>query len=401
MKKNFYLIFLLVVLIGISIGYAAMNKALNITGNSKVEKNTWNVYLDNPLVTNGSVNEDLPVVDSVTKTTVDFSATLNLPGDFYEFTVDVKNEGTIDAMIESIENTLNLTDEQKKYINYTISYQCDKELKSKQVIKSDDFVRIKIRVEYRTDIIETDLPDTYQNLDLSFTLNYVQADNTGEIINNNGIICANGDINQIGTVVTIGAEKFYTIGLDEDNVKLLSMYNLYVGNKVIGENVNGNLLMSEITNPSGIQNFNSRGALFKKEGESFVFQFPWIGTTAFASEKIRGTDYSDYNGSIVEEYVNNYKTIIEEDYGIDVVEARLITKDELTDSSTFSCTTENNSCLNSPYPWIYACTYWIETAFDANNVWRVFTNGVFDYYGYYDDNASGVRPVLVISKSLF
>ena len=118
-NKNIYILIIIFIL-GISIGYAAMNKSLNITGSSNVLKNTWDIYFSNPLVTSGSVNNDLPVIDSDTKTTVNFSTILYLPGVFYEFSIDVVNAGTIDAMLVSVENTINLTDEQKKYIDYTI-----------------------------------------------------------------------------------------------------------------------------------------------------------------------------------------------------------------------------------------------------------------------------------------
>ena len=67
------------------------------------------------------------------------------------------------------------------------------------------------------------------------------------------------------------------------------------------------------------------------------------------SDTQKGTNYSDYNGSIVEGYVNNYKAIIESEYGVDVIEARLISYDELTNSETFACV-EYDVCSDK-YPW--------------------------------------------------
>lgn len=46
-----------------------------------------------------------------------------MPGEFYEFTVDVVNEGSIDAMIDSVVKTPELTSAQAKYIKYEISYE--------------------------------------------------------------------------------------------------------------------------------------------------------------------------------------------------------------------------------------------------------------------------------------
>ena len=123
------------------------------------------------------------------------------------------------------------------------------------------------------------------------------------------------------------------------------------------------------------------------------------GTTAFSSSTQKGTNYSDYSGSIVEGYVNNYKTILEEDYGIDVVEARLISYDELTDSKTFACV-EYDKC-SSKYPWIYSTSYWSGSANNSINVWNVSSNGFFEFVNYINDNNFGVRPVIIISKSNF
>jgi hypothetical protein len=128
---------------------------------------------------------------------------LDLPGDYYEFTVDAVNDGTIDAMIDSIIKTPELTDEQKKYFNYIIIYQGGDEIKSKQIVKSEDYVRIKVRVEYRIDITEIDLPTTTETLNLGFSLNYIQADSSvGSAIKNHGHFGVNGDINEFGTIVT-------------------------------------------------------------------------------------------------------------------------------------------------------------------------------------------------------
>ena len=112
-KNNNYLFYLFfIVLFAFSIGYATINRTLIITGNSSVKHNSWNIYFNNPLVTEDSVTLDLPTIDS-NNFVVSFDVNLDLPGDFYEFTVDIVNDGTIDAMIDSIENTYVLTEEQK------------------------------------------------------------------------------------------------------------------------------------------------------------------------------------------------------------------------------------------------------------------------------------------------
>ena len=185
MKKN-YGLFILLFLIVISIGYAALNTTLNINGKSTISKNTWDVYFDNVIVNAGSVEAvKIPTVSD--KTTVDFEVGLNLPGDYYEFTVDVVNNGTIDAMIESIDKTPVLTTEQAKYLNYTVTYENDEVITTKQLVNKESFVRLKVKVELRKDVNPADLPDVGDVLYLSFTVNYQQADNTGINVINNGV----------------------------------------------------------------------------------------------------------------------------------------------------------------------------------------------------------------------
>ena len=129
-NKNIYSILIVILLLVVTIGYAVISSTLNINGRSSISKNTWDVHFDNIFVKNGSVEAiKIPTIENNTK--VDFEAQLNLPGDFYEFTVDVVNGGSIDAMIDSISIDPGLTEEQKKYLNYIIEYQNGEQIASK------------------------------------------------------------------------------------------------------------------------------------------------------------------------------------------------------------------------------------------------------------------------------
>ena len=376
-----YPIILIILLLGITIGYAALNSTLNINGRSNISKNTWDLYFDNVVVKDGSVEAiKLPTIEN--NTTVDFEVELELPGDFYEFTVDVVNNGTIDAMIESINKEPNLTTTQQKYLNYTIEYQNGEQIASKQLVSTNSFVRLKVRVEYKKDLTASDLPQNTETLNLGFSLNYVQSDGSGISVNNNGIKVkpvASGDINEIGTIVTIGDQHFYTIGTEGDNVKLLAMYNLYVGGEFNYDTPGWTAYGSEAT---GKQDSTMLGYVEDQSVNK--------GTTVFSDNS------TSYTGSIVEGYVNAYKDILEgEEYGVPVVEARLITKEELT-SNDIGC--DILSCENAP-SFIYSISYWSGSTGDYDFVWVVYSLGIFNQDNYYNDEFLGVRPVIVIPKS--
>ena len=125
--------------------------------------------------------------------------------------------------------------------------------------------------------------------------------------------------------------------------------------------------------------------------------YPYVGVTEFSSVSTKGTNYSDYNGSVVEGYVNNYKNLLENDYGIDIVSARLITKEELL-SEEIGCTT--SSCSGAP-SFIYASSYWVGSAYSTIRIWTVSSSNSLTNYSYESVERHGVRPVIVVSKSLF
>ena len=224
-KKTIYIALILFLSIGFCIGYAALNTTLTINGTSTIEKNIWDVHFENLKVKEGSIEAIVEPTLSSGTIISNFQLSLNKPGDFYEFTIDVVNDGTLDAMISSIEKTPDLTENQKKYINYIIEYDNGEQIIPNQLIKIQEFVRVKVRVEYKKDISVEELPTETDNLSLGFKINYVQSEDTGIEVLDNGIIkvaTADGSLDEIGTIVTIGTEKFYTIGTDGDNVKLFS-----------------------------------------------------------------------------------------------------------------------------------------------------------------------------------
>ena len=313
-NKNIYIICLFVFLFCISVGYAFLGALLSIGGNIDIKGNTWNLYYDNINIKSGSVTATTSPTTCSTSSSLDLVFSLLYPGEYFEFIVDVVNDGTVDAYLDSFLITPILTDTQKTYVNYTVTYQNGEPLQEGQKVPKGEFVRLRFRMEHRTDY--TDSQVWFDNITALIKLNYVPDRCEGVSVTDNGVfkITASGSLDSLGTVVTIGTEQFYTIGTDGDNVKLLSMYNLYVGGSYdsststwtpYGEEATGmqDSTMSHLNTNTTIRN----------------------GTTAFSSDEKKGTNYNDYQGSIVEEYVNNYKRILESKYGVDIVEARLIT----------------------------------------------------------------------------
>lgn len=174
-KRNMYITLAIVTLLLVAIGYALLNSNLSINGNTKLKKNTWDIHFENLEESSDSVNSTISEIDK--DMTIRTSVTLSKPGDFYEYSVDIANDGSVDGMIDSITGT-GLTEEQKKYISYSYKYKDGNYIKSKQILKSNTKRTLVVRIEYRKDIASTDLPNEDKEVNLDLNINYIQADDS-------------------------------------------------------------------------------------------------------------------------------------------------------------------------------------------------------------------------------
>lgn len=168
--KNVIIGFLCVAIAMMSVGFAALSSNLNVVGTAKVKTSTWDVHFENvsnkatigaPTITSE------PTIDSIT-TTVNYEVTLNKPGDAYLFTVDVVNNGSIDAKLNSFVFG-GVSTEQDVYINYSVTGMTDGE-----VLVAGAKKTITVSVEYDANITGGQLPTSDQTLNLTASLNFGQ-----------------------------------------------------------------------------------------------------------------------------------------------------------------------------------------------------------------------------------
>lgn len=173
--KKVVLSLLALLLLTITVGYAALSTTLNINGTSKINNATWDVHFANLEVTSGSVSATkAATIDSGT-TAIDYNVELIKPGDFYEFTVDVTNTGTIDAKLGDEPILNGVSAEQDVYTNYTVTYSDDTAIHANDKLAAGATKKLKVRVEFdRENITNSQLPTEAQTLNLTFAMNYVQ-----------------------------------------------------------------------------------------------------------------------------------------------------------------------------------------------------------------------------------
>ena len=129
-KRHDSLILLVALLLFITVGYALISTNLNIFGTTSISASSWDVHWNNVQITNGSVmgtNVTTAAHILTGNTEVEYSITLGTPGDFYEFTVDAVNAGSIDAMIGSFSNKVYQSNGTTArtlpdYLTYTLTY---------------------------------------------------------------------------------------------------------------------------------------------------------------------------------------------------------------------------------------------------------------------------------------
>ena len=181
-RKNI-LVLLLVLLCSLGLGYALLRTNLTINGTSKIKGNTWDIHFENLNVTDGSVElstGDVAAAIGSNTTEVSYTVTLSQPGDYYEFTVDAVNAGSIDGMVESVTSKLNdaVITTLPAYLDYSVSYSDGVEILPNQYLKAGETETYKVRIEFKKNISSSDLPTSVQTLTLDFGVAYIQADNT-------------------------------------------------------------------------------------------------------------------------------------------------------------------------------------------------------------------------------
>ena len=188
MKKNRrrylptrWILLLVIIIFCMGIGYAVLEADLEISGTSDIDSASWDVYFSNIVVSDDSVTAPTPVITN--KTQLYFETSLKNPGDFFEFTVDVVNGGTMDAVLENLVISPQLTPEQQNYFKYTVLYYDLLPIEEGDALVAGTTEKLLIRFEY---LFQQDM-DLYPTDDVNFefgvSLDYIQGKGNKKVYN--------------------------------------------------------------------------------------------------------------------------------------------------------------------------------------------------------------------------
>ena len=170
---------LVVVVATLSIAFASLSRTLNINGIGKMDTATWDVRFENlreAKIVRDAIEVDEPKITDNGGVVENINVKLTKPKDEISYTVDIVNDGTIDAEITMIKD-IELTDVQKKVFEFKVTYTDTGEvLKDGDLLPKKTTKNITINIKFKDDITEFDLPTESQTINLSYQITYTQYD---------------------------------------------------------------------------------------------------------------------------------------------------------------------------------------------------------------------------------
>ena len=417
-QKLLMIIALVMGIVSLSVGFAAFSVSLNISSSASVtpSSDTFKVKFstnkDSLVVSDvvasyksSGITATNGVIDNSTNPTIKgLSATFTEPGQYVEYTFYARNEGEYTAYLNNINYLGNNTcEDETGTTSSLVQSACDdfnititvahsiytgNELVTNHALASGAGEEINIRIVYSSNGAYVDGPFSVALPNIALVYSTIDDSSIQPVIPSDKVVqLVSGNLNDPGSIVSIGDEQFYVFGQEDGNVKLLSMYNLHVGNSVDFDS-DFNLVVTPLSSPTGIQDEETISEMSVVNGNPT--NVPLIGATVFSNLD------STYLGSIVEGYVNNYASYLE-GLGVNIKEVRLITKEEL---EKLGCSGDDHSCSEAP-AWVYDTSYWTESVVDSSDVWFVNFDSGFGFCMYNYDSGLGVRPVIEIPLSEF
>ena len=290
-KKQRKIYLYLLIVLGLTIGFALLSTTLFINGTASIKSNTWNIHWDESSidVAQGSVSATTPEVTTTTSTddTLSFEVQLDLPGDFYEFEIDAVNDGSIDGALDTMVTKIYDSNDQEltgnnipSYLLYSVTYDDDTTPSDGDVLAHGQSQTYKIRVEFDEDWTEEIASDeVYQ---IKVTIPYVQYQSTPAVDEGPVTITANKTTAQKNEEVKV------TVTATDVAAWNLHLSGAIVSDEFVGANLDG-------------------------DGENTTVSREFTLDTSTAGEKV-----ITLTGDVTDE--DNHKTIINKSITITVTE---------------------------------------------------------------------------------
>ena len=177
--KALVIVVMLIVVAGLTVAFASLSSALNIKGTAYLDAAKWGIKFQNlsepEKIGTASVTGTAKIEETKSAEINGINVDLSTPGDKVVYTVDLVNEGTINAKIDKIEKTA-LASEQQKYLTFKVTDKDYNEVSEGDILSSGETKKLIITIEFIKDLTKEDLPTNTSTISLSYKLNFVQTD---------------------------------------------------------------------------------------------------------------------------------------------------------------------------------------------------------------------------------
>ena len=148
-KRVLIIVLFLIILCGISLGYSRLLATLSIDGDVSVSEVRFDIRLKNLAVTEGSFLDEgnnTSAIDLSNNKKVSYNVTVSKPGEFYEFTYKIANQGTMAGYLTNLTETG--TTIENINLHPEIYYSVEGMPRINDLFNPNDERTIKVRIEY-------------------------------------------------------------------------------------------------------------------------------------------------------------------------------------------------------------------------------------------------------------
>lgn len=160
-------------ILGLVVGYSALNQTLIITNKTTVKGATWSVHFDTSSLSEPIlVGEAKKITDAtITATNISIDVSLTKPNDSVTYTFDVKNDGTIDAKLNEVPSLTGITEATAQNVTFSLTYEDGTTIAKDDTLNASQSRTLKLIVSMN-DVETVSSEDVILNL--SATMFYVQ-----------------------------------------------------------------------------------------------------------------------------------------------------------------------------------------------------------------------------------
>ena len=173
-KRSLYSAIFVLLFVSIGLGYSIINSSVSLNGSLGISKTTWSVHFANPSILAGSDLQTSAYTLNNDKTQISLNLNFLYPGEAFKLYVEVVNEGTLDAMLGSV-NVTGLTTAQKKLLAYDVTYSDGTPMLANDLLESGKKAELLISVIYGETLTSSEYPTDDQSMSVNVSINYIQS----------------------------------------------------------------------------------------------------------------------------------------------------------------------------------------------------------------------------------